>query len=351
MSQAATLQAANPATVWYTRCPAPTPLSIATQLGWIDASFARHGVDVASIRDSVDPKIRQSHFDHHLEWSFRQGGNIPPIWARASGRRTRIVGLTRTDEFQAVITLPHLGIRRGTDLRGRKLGLPKRPGDIIDFQRATSLKGIVSALEIHGLTAADVELVDILAQTSSLASSGEAATFTPRRRLPYGEEIAALHRGEIDAFFVKGAEGVTVASLIGAHVVVETGFHPDPKIRINNGTPRPLTVDATFAEQRPDLVAELIGTIQRVADWAERNPSEAVRFIANEIGVSEDSVKTANGPDVHRHLTLTLDQSEIDALSHFKDFLLEWQFIPQNFNVNDWVDPRPLALAHLRQPL
>lgn len=132
---------------------------------------------------------------------------------------------------------------------------------------------------------------------------------------------------------------------------METGFHPDPKIRINNRTPRPLTVDATFADERPDLVAELIATIQRVAEWAEKHPSNAVRFIANEIGVSEDAVRTASGPDVHRHLTLTLDQAEIDGIAHFKDFLLEWKFIPENFNVHDWVDPRPLALAHLRQPL
>jgi len=350
MAQVAPHLSSAPTKVWYTRCPAPTPLSIAAQLGWVDQAFSRHGIDVTSIRDSADPKIRQSHFDHHLDWSFRQGGNIPPIWARSSGRRTRIVGLIRTDEFQAVITLPHLGIRHGADLKGRKLGLPRRPGDIIDFQRATSLKGIVSALDIHGLTAADVETVDLVAQPSSPGSSVDASTFTPRRKLPYGEEIAALHRGEIDAFFVKGAEGVTVANLIGAHVVVETGFHPDPKIRINNGTPRPLTVDATFADQRPDLVAELIAMTQRVAEWAEKHPSDAVRFIAAEIGVSEDAVRAAKGPEVHRHLSLTLDQDEIDAIAHFKDFLLEWKFIPGNFNVEDWVDPRLLALAYLRQP-
>lgn len=340
MADAALRQINQPEKLWYTRCPAPTPLSLAVQLGWIEETFATHGITVSSIRDSADPAIRQSHFDHRLDWSFRQGGNIPPIWAKAGGRKTRLVGLTRTDEFQAVITLPESRIRNGADLKGRRIGLPKRPHEAIDFQRATSLKGIVSALTISDLAIGDVELNDLVATEPVLLGPAEGRFLGLRRRFPYGEEIAALHRGEIDAFFVKGAEGVTVANLIGAHVVVSTGFHPDPKIRINNGTPRPLTVDATFADERPDLVAELVATVRRVAAWANDHPDEAVRFTAREIGVSEDAVIAANGGDVHRSLRLDLEPAEIDAIANFKDFLLEWKFIPNDFDVHAWVDPR-----------
>lgn len=67
--------------VWYTRCPAPTPLSIAHQLGWIDRQFESSGVIVRSIRDSKDPVVRQSHFTHALDYSFRQGAT-----SRRSGR-------------------------------------------------------------------------------------------------------------------------------------------------------------------------------------------------------------------------------------------------------------------------
>lgn len=129
MADAALRQATHPETVWYTRCPAPTPLSIAVQLGWIEESFAGYGITVSSIRDAADPAIRQSHFDHRLDWSFRQGGNIPPIWAKSGGRQTRLVGLTRTDEFQAVIALPASGITKGGELKagasGRRNGRMK----------------------------------------------------------------------------------------------------------------------------------------------------------------------------------------------------------------------------------
>lgn len=332
----------EPKSVWYTRCPAPTPLSIAAQLGWVDDAFGAQSVAVASIRDSKDPAVRQSHFTHALDWSFRQGGNIPPIWARSGGRETRIVGITTTDEFQAVISLPTTSIKSAKDLRGRKVGVPRQAGGIVDFQRATALKGIVSALSLEGLTAKDVEVVYLDAREPALLEIGNAAFLGLKRRYPYGEELLALARGEIDAFFVKGAEGLVLANQIGATIVSEFGFHPDARIRINNGTPRPLTVDAKFADERPDLVAELVATVDRVGAWAEAHPEDTVRFIAREIGVAEEAIWAANGPNVHRHLKLTLEDEQIDALSHFKDFLLEWGFIPADFDVAAWIDPRAL---------
>ena len=66
------------------------------------------------------------------------------------------------------------------------------------------------------------------------------------------------------------------------------------------------------------------------------------QYAVREIGVSEEAVLAANGPDVHRNLRLDLDPAELDALSHFKDFLLEWKFIPADFDVQDWADPRAL---------
>jgi ABC-type nitrate/sulfonate/bicarbonate transport system substrate-binding protein len=331
--------------VWYTRCPAPTPLSIAYQLGWVEQRFSESGVSVRSIRDSKDPAVRESHFTHALDFSFRQGGNIPPIWARSGGRETRVVGITTTDEFQAIIALPGSGIAGGADLKGRRIGVPRKPGERIDFQRATALKGIVSALSLEGLTHADVELVYLDSPEANLIEVGNAAFLGLKRRYPYGDELLALAGGRIDAFFVKGAEGLVLANQIGAIVVSEFGFHPDPRIRVNNGTPRPLTVDATFLEQRPDLVAELVATVGRVAAWAEAHPHDTVRLIANESGVGEDAIWAANGPDVHRHLALTLDDDQAVAFDHFKQFLLEWGFIPDDFDVSGWLAPAPLEAA------
>ncbi|WP_421359986.1 ABC transporter substrate-binding protein [Agrobacterium rosae] len=334
--------------IWYTRCPVPTPVGLAAQLGYLEQTFAEVGVALKSIIDSPDRAIRQSHFKHTLEWSFRHGGNVPPIRARSEGRNTRLVGITWTDEFQAIITLPQTGIRSVKDLVGRRFGVPRRPEGIVDFMAATALKGLVSALSLEGLKTDDVELVDIDIADSILASQEGPSLFGLKRRQSFGEEVAALLRGDVDAIFVKGTAGVSVANLIGAVQVVEFGFHPDPKIRINSGSPRVLTVDARLADERPDLVRRLIAVIRRASDWAEQNPDETRRFIAREAGASEEQVLAANGADVHRHLGISLDAELVAAVEHYKDFLHEWGFLENDFDIGAWVDARFIDVAAKR---
>lgn len=336
--------------IWFTRCPVPTPVGLAHQLGWLEEDFAQVGVALRSILDAPDRRTRESHFDHTLEWSFRHGGNVPPIRARSEGRETRLVGITWTDEFQAIVARPGSRIAGPEGLRGRRIGLPRRPAGIVDFHRANALKGVVSALSLGGLTLGDVALVDVVTADSVLEEHGSPRLFGLKRRLPYAPELEALIRGEIDAFYLKGTQGVTAANLFGLDQVVEFGFHPDPNIRINTGTPRVLTVDARLAVERPDLVAVLIGAIRRAGAWAEAHPEEVRRFVAREVGASEETVLAAQGPDLHRNLGLSLDPAQIAAVATYKDFLRDQGFLAADFDVSAWVDTRPWevgALAHL----
>lgn len=330
--------------IWYTRCPVPTPVGLAVQLGYLDEAFAREGVTLNSIIDSQDRAIRTSHFDHHLDYSFRHGGNVPPIRARSEGAGTRLVGITWTDEFQAIIALSQSGIRNVADLKGRRFGIARRPDGIIDFMAATALKGLESGLSLGGLTPADVEVVDIALTKSVLDEKEGAALFGLRGRHPYGAEAAALLRGEVDAIYVKGTGGIAIANLIAAHAVIEFGFHPDPKIRINSGTPRVLTVDGTFADERPDLVATILRTLQRTGAWAEAHPDEVRRFVAREANASEEAVAVANGPDLHRHLGIGLEAELIEAVGYYKDFLFRTGFLVADFDIAEWADLRPWAL-------
>jgi ABC-type nitrate/sulfonate/bicarbonate transport system substrate-binding protein len=323
--------------LWYTRCPTPTPLGLAVKLGFLQSTLAAKSVGLQSLQSSTDEKVRASHFDHTQPWSFRQGGNIPPIHARASGRDTRLIGINWIDEFQAVITLPSSGVRTVAELVGKRLGLPRQPPGIIDFQRATALKGLLSTLQVAGIAREAVRFVDVATGTAQWGDTTPGYPPQLVRRLPYANEITQLIKGEIDAFFVKGAEGLSLAHQFNAVILSETGGHADPAIRINNGTPRLLTVDGTLARERPDLVQSLLEAVAEAARWAAQHPDETRRFVAQEIGVSEEAVQGAFGPELHLKFSTSIDAPGLQAIDSFKGFLLAEGFIDNDFSVEAWV--------------
>ena len=327
-------------TLWYTRCPVPTPLGIAARLGWIDDEFRDDGIKVRTLQDEVDPKLRASHFDHRLDNSFRQGGNIPAIWARSSGRETRVVGLTWTDEAQVILTSPGTKIRTVADLKGKRLGVATRPKDAIDFWKATTLRAYVAALKLHGLSDKDVTLVELPRENASTVGRGWGD-----EPLAESVEARALARGDVDVIFHKGSRGLELADAIDAYIIYDVGAHVDPTVRVNNGSPRTLTVDAGLIERDYPLVVRLVKQVLRAGRWAEENRAAAIAYVAKETRSSESAVVRAYGKDVNRHLRTDLEESSITALADFTRFLAEWKFIPRDFDVRAWIDPRPLQQA------
>jgi ABC-type nitrate/sulfonate/bicarbonate transport system substrate-binding protein len=329
-------------TLWYTRCPVPTPLGIAAQLGWVEEEFKPDGIKVRTLQDETDPALRESHFDHKLDNSFRQGGNIPAIWARSAGRQTRVVGLTWTDEAQVILTLPRSNIKTVADLAGRRLAVATRPKDKIDFWKATTIRAYVAALKLHGLSAQDVQLIELARADASSVGPARGASPQP---IEQSLEAQALLRGEVDAIFHKGSRGLELADALGAEIVFDVGAHADPKVRVNNGSPRTLTVDAGLLERDLSLVVRLVKRVLLAGRWAAEHPRETVAYVARETRSSEAAVTRAYGSDVNHHLRTDLEESSIVALGDFTDFLHQWKFIPAALDVRSWIDPRPLQLA------
>ncbi|WP_286776251.1 ABC transporter substrate-binding protein [Pseudomonas sp. UBA800] len=332
-------------TLWYTRCPVPTGLGIAVQQGWLQEDLAHLGTQVQSVREADQQAVRESHFDHSLRNSVRHGGSIPAIWARAQGRETRVIGLSWADEAQLILTRPDSGIHTVKDLKGRRFGLPDWASAQIDFTRAQALRGLENALKLAGLQVGDVELVNYRytgtfsdRPVRNVAGTPVSASQSEGRNL----ELAALLRGEVDAIFLKGASAVQLAHAFALHTVIDTGSHPDPLIRSNNGTPRTLTVDSHLLEEHFDASRTLVDTVLRTEQWAWANPEETRRFLARELNTSEYWVAAAYGDDAHRRLRTTLDSRSIEALQDFTEFLFRWAFIPRRFDVREWIDFRVL---------
>ncbi len=321
-------------TIWYTRCTVPTPLSIALQLGWVEQEFSRDGIAIRSLLESSKPTNFNSNYDHNLPNLFRQGGSVPPIWVRSNGQQTKVIGLTWTDEFQSIISLPNSGINTLKDIKGRRVGIPKHEYPV-DHNRASALRAFQVALNTIGLTLNDVELIDLPDSAYVHVSDGHA-------RHSYVSEVYALVRDEVDVVYVKDVRGAEVSNLLGANVVFDLGFHPDPFIRISNCSPRPLTVNADTIEKHPDIVSRLLRQVARAGQWAQKHPDETVTLISRETGWSEYWVRRVFGADVHKNLRIGLTAESINGISVFKDFLFENGFLKENFDINSWIDPSPL---------
>ena len=253
------------------------------------------------------------------------------------------MGLTWTDEAQVILALPESKIRTLKDLKGRRLGIATRPDDIIDFWKATTLRAYLVALNLEGISEKDVEFVEL----PRLGNSFDTPRSPGQGNGPADDliEVQALKSGKVDAIFHKGSRGVEIASAIGAHTVFDVWNHPDPRARANNHSPRTFTVDANLADQHPDIAARVVKQAILAGRWAEEHPVEAIQYLARETGSTEHWVKQAYGPNVHTHLKTDLEESSIDALAHFTNFLYARGFLPNQLDVRSWIDPRPLAAA------
>lgn len=325
--------------IWFTRCPVPTASGIAYTLGWLAEEFAADGLPVETLQEAR--QLGHHHYDHQLPGLFREGGNVPALAARAAGSPSRLIGLTWIEEWQTILVRPDAGIRSAHDLKGKRLALPawgdNRPGSIA---RAMSLHGYKGALSLAGLSFDDVDLVDVALHNQDDAPTPEQGL----QRLWSGLDYLA--RGEVDAVYVKGAAAADAARRLGLVVGIDLDQISDPRYRINNGTPRPITVHQSLLDNHFDLVVRFLAQTLRAADWASHNREALLRILQDETRAGAQGVDEAYRGDFHTTLAPDLSAQRLGYLDIQKTFLNLHGFLEADFNLADWVDPRPLHAAH-----
>ncbi|MEU4311452.1 ABC transporter substrate-binding protein [Nocardia sp. NPDC024068] len=330
-------------TLWYTRCPVPTASGLAHSLGWLGETAAEAGIGLGVLQDA-GPELAPRHFDHRLLGLIREGGNVPALAARAEGSPTRLIGLTWIDEAQAILVAPDSPASGPSDLAGSRIAVPAWAQDRArSFPRAMALHGFASALALGGLTFADVRPVEVAVERDPQVRGAQAAG---RRITTWGVE--ALLAGEVDAIYVKGARAQEVAREHGLRTAVDLDATESKRSRVNNGTPRPITVHADLLESRPDLVVGFLTQTLRAADWATGNLDEVRAVLARETFSGAAGVEAAYGDTFHRGLHPTLSGERIELLDIQKRFLYTHGFLAADFDLASWVAPEPLRQASER---
>lgn len=334
---------------WYTVCPVPAASSLAHAAGNLTTDALGADVRLRSILSQPDPRIRQSHYDQTQPGLFREGGNIPPLWARSQGREISVIGLTWVDHFAAVIALDPR-IESASDLKGRRLGLPSNPNELIDHPRATALHGYLSALESAGLSHEDVEFVDLRSDLAVLTAPSPTTPLSQSRisartlNLGHAAKLRALVSGQVDALFVSTGE-IQLVDQIGARIVAHVDALPERSSRVNNLSPTLFTVRRDLLDERPEVVDRYLARSLLAAREAQQDPAGVKRTIARDTAIAEEYVDLAYSSDVHRTLRPSTDPELIELLREQKDFLLRWGFLAGDVDIDELVDPAPLQRA------
>jgi ABC-type nitrate/sulfonate/bicarbonate transport system substrate-binding protein len=342
--------------LWYTRCPTPTAFSVALHTGLIATEFAADGIDIDTLASSSDPKIRQSHFGATAPNFFRHGGNTPPLVSRSKGADIRIVAASWNAAYRPILALPESGIRTVADLRGKRLSIPRRLKDPLDFWYATAIRGLRHALATGGLTLDDIVPVEVatgrtfIEDTRANAKAGD-SLWDARFMLGHQrEEAFALVRGEVDAIYSQGAMAALLDGFLDAVTVADNGA-PDASgvpagLKPNNDAPYILTASGRLIDERPDLVARLVARVLDAVDWARDHERETKSIIAIETGLAVELVDRAFSPRVHQELGIDLDDEKLAALRSQHQHLVALGMIAQPIDFDRFIDPRPLTAAH-----
>lgn len=338
-------------TLWFTRCPAPSAASIAIRQGWLVDEFAPDGIEVLSLAASKDKSVHLSHYQHTQPNSFRFGGYVPPLISRSRGTDVRVIGLAWPDRVAEVVVRPSSPIRSAADLKGKRLAVPRRLNDSVDWWQATVRAGYDAVLEAAGLDQADVALTDVrierefvadVTQGSDHSQSlwGARSQFAVQR-----EEAEALIRGDVDAIYTDAALGAIVKAAYGFRPVANIVGSEDATPALN-GFPVVLTVSGALIDERPDLVARWLARLLDADAWSRTNVDEAQRILARDTGVPEDFLTLGYSPRVHRQLDVSLAANRIALLQRKHDTLLRHGFLAKPIDFGSFIDAAPLKAAH-----
>jgi len=331
-------------TIWFTRCPVPTATGLAYKLGWLDDEFRPDGIAVKTLQE-VGGELARHHYDHQLTTLVREGGNLLAIPAKAQGAPTRLVGLTWIDEAQAILVRPDSTIRSAEQLKGKRLALPAfRAADLVDnrrgrsIARGMSLAGYNGALASAGLTLDDVHLVEVGSERQVSGDSRENLGSL------WGG-LEPLINGEVDAIYVKGASSVDAARLHGAVVGIDLDKLPERRFRVNNGTPRPITVHDDLIEKHFDLLVRFLYQTLRAAEWAKTNLAGVQEILQGEARASSEGVAAAYRDGFHLTLAPDLSAERVELFRQQKNFQFVHGILDRDFDFDAWIDRRPLDEA------
>ena len=324
--------------VHYTICPVGNSSYLAANSGHLAEGLSKLGVTPVLLQSLPEP-FWKAHFDYQDPILFREGGNIPPLWAKSNGAEVVLIGLTLLEQKQYIIVRADSPIDDVEQLRNYKIGIPVHPDALIDFHKATAEHGFALALAAHGVSLGEANFVHIHVNGNFVAGP----IWARRRSEP--AEVTALDASEVDAIYVKSSLAQKLLDTGKYRVIFDVAANPTQLSPINNEYPNALTVSRFLADEHPEIVVAYVKELLLAAERAKARRASALDLLAKQTYGTVGQLVSAHSNGFFTRLAPNLSDESLDALEGQKRFLLDQGYLDRNFDLASWADDSFLKAA------
>jgi len=340
--------------VYYTNCPLVSASNIDQELGWTKEEYGKIGVEFAYFRSRPETDW-YPHYIHNQENLIRFGGLFPPIQVHADYRRTRMLGLTHVPyEGGCMLVRAKDKLFRMSDLKGKRIALSKSLNTLKnDWWRIQEEQAIEAMLMMNGMTRNDVKIVEFPypddwynnpAMLDPMENPSELWLKRDHKRdLAFRPAETALLEGKVDAIYTQSKVFQHLQEATGELAAIEDlSRYPDWRLQVAN-IPAIITCTDVMAKEHPELVLAYMRAMVKVGRWANRN-KRAAGEILNRQTFYLDAEHTYEGiKDVD--MVPSLSAQNMECVRIGKDFMFEHGYIKNDFDVEEWAQPKFLEQA------
>ena len=208
-------------------------------------------------------------------------------------------------------------------------------------------------LTFNGMTADDIEIIefpypdDWYDDPDMLAPMNNASETWLKRDHKHDLAFRPLEKvllnGTVDAIYTQSKVFQHLQEDTGEIAMIEDlSRHPDWRVQIAN-TPAIITCTDVMAEEHPELVIAYMKAMVKVGRWANEH-KRAAAVILDKQTFYRDAEDTYQGiKDVD--MVPSLSAKMLQCVKIGKDFMLEHDYIKNDFDVDEWAAPEFLEKA------
>lgn len=226
---------------------------ILKHFGWLEEDFKADGTTVKWVLSAGSNKANEFLRSDAIDFGSTAGAAA--LLAKANGSPIQAVYIFSKPEWAALVVAKDSTITEVAQLKGKKIAATKGTDPYFFLLRS---------LRLAGLTAADVEIVN----------------------LQHADGKVAMERGQVDAWagldpFMAQTEIEQGSKLLYRNIDFNSyGF---------------LNARTAFLTEHPEAVAKVLTAYERARVWIQANPDEAAKIVADESKQTLDVVKRVLG--------------------------------------------------------